>query len=253
MSNPITVYWASPAEYFGLSTGQDLSSPLNEKFSAPVKVLNKLRTYQNKTTPSQNSFACPAHNSMLKNVYLVDSVEDYTFNLVNAHQFSYKPFHNVLNEGGWDFVSPRECSLLDHTDVQLNLSWLFFASEPVIVRFTSPYLPAVSPAEGALLMCGEFDIGQWYRPFVLNYSVPKCVDTLTINKDKPLFFMEFKTDKNIIFKQYAVNGKLMDYSNACLTSPVSVGPEFSLEPRYNWLSSTITSTAIIEEIEKRLI
>jgi hypothetical protein len=186
---------------------------------------------------------------MLKNVYSVNAIQNYTFDLHQAHLTTRWPWFNHP----YDFVSPRKCSLDGYSDIEPTYSWLFFASEPVVARFTAPYLPTVSPADDSLLVCGEFDIGQWYRPFVLNYMVPKHVPYLTILKNNPLFFVEFKTDKNIIFKQYEVNDALNTYSNKCLRSPVEVGRSYTLEPRYEWLNETITANAIINEIEKVLV
>jgi hypothetical protein len=244
MSNDITVYWASPAIPKG-----NINTPLNFNFAEPTSVLNMLRDNKAKASQPQSSFACPAHNSMLKNVYSVNATENYTFDLEKVHSTTNWPWFNRP----YDFVSPRQSSLEGYSDIEPTYSWLFFASEPVVARFTAPYLPAVSPADGAMLVCGEFDIGQWYRPFVLNYMVPKHTPYLTIIKNNPLFFVEFKTDKNIVFKQYQVNETLNLYSNRCLRSPVEVGRSYTLETRYQWMNETITAKAIIEEIEGSLV
>ncbi len=244
MSNNITVYWAAPAvpkSFF--------QSPLNFNFSEPTKVLNVLRTNKTKEPQPQNVFSCPAHNSMLNNVYQVNSTQNYTFDLNQVHLTNSWPWYSH----SYDFVSPRKCSLEGYSDIEPAYSWLFFASEPLVARFTAPYLPTISPADGSFLVCGEFDIGQWYRPFVLNYMVPKHVPYLTVLKNNPLFFVEFKTDKNIVFKQYESTESLYDYSGRCIRSPVEVGRSYTLEPRYNWLHETITTKVIIDEIEKNLV
>lgn len=244
MSEDITVYWAAPAVPKGT-----YNTPLSYSFAEPTNVLNVLRGNKTKASQPQSSFSCPAHNSMLKNVYSVNSIQNYTFDLSEAHATTNWPFFNRL----FDFVSPRQCSLEGYSDIEPTYSWLFFATEPLVARFTSPYLPAISPAEGSIMVCGEFDIGQWYRPFVLNYMVPKHTPYLTIIKNDPLFFVEFKTDKNIIFKQYEVNETLSTYANRCLRSPVEVGKSYTLEPRYEWLNETITAGAIIDKIERSLV
>ena len=245
MSNEIIVYWASPAIPKNL-----FSSPLDFGFKEPTSVLDVLRKDKNKTPQPQSVFSCPAHKSMLKNVYSIDATENYTFNLARAHS---NPSTMPVVNSPYDFASPRQSGLDGYTDIEPAYSWLFFASEPLIARFTAPYLPAVSPAEGSFLVCGEFDIGQWYRPFVLNYMVPKHVPYLTILKNSPLCFVEFKTDKNIVFKKYEVNDILNLYSNKCLRSPVEVGRSYTLESRYEWLNEAITAKTIIYEIEKNLL
>lgn len=244
MTDDLTVYWASPAV-----PKNTTNTPLNFNFAEPISILNMLRSNKTKNPQPQSSFACPAHNLMLKNVYSINATENYTFDLNKAHSTLTWPWFNHP----YDFVSPRQSSLEGHSDIEPTYSWLFFASEPVVARFTAPYLPALSPAKNSMLMCGEFDIGQWYRPFVLNYIVPNYVPYLTITKNNPLFFLELKTDKNIVFKQYEVNDTLNDYSNKCLRSPVEVGRSYTLNPRYQWLNETITAKLIIDEIERSLI
>jgi hypothetical protein len=145
---------------------------------------------------------------------------------------------------------PRVPQLKGHIDIQYNLTWIMFASEPLLARFTAPYLPCVSPAPGVLLSAGEFDIGQWFRPYNLDYHVPLDVSSLTFKEDEPLFYMEAMTDRPIVLKRFNMTTPLRRMADECVRVSSMYGANKPLKYRYQQFMKSSTNKKVLKEIEK---
>lgn len=249
----ITVYW-SP-----------VILPEEESWSFyyrnPTPVLNPLRKIQNKSA-KDNFFSCPSVTDLFSNVYRVDCPIDLEINLNKEDMES--PYDTNLIGTGKDFVlisNDSKISLYKHRlnildnymTCILNLRWIFFADEPLTIRFTPPYFPSIVPAEGTLLASGEFDIGKWYRPILLDYHFPVKTEKLSFKENDPLFFIEFKTEKNIIFKRYHMSEKLLRMKDECMESPNRYGRYKTLKQRYLMASKSNFSSIVLTEIKKNLV
>jgi hypothetical protein len=147
----------------------------------------------------------------------------------------------------------RPPSIEGTSNIVYNMSWLMFADEPLVAKFTAPYFPATSPAKDVILSAGEFDIGQWFRDFNLDYHVPYGTKELNFEENQPLFYVEFKTDKKIILKRFMLTNEIRNLASECAESRNRYGSFFSLPQRYNMAKESKMSEQILSLIKQNTI
>lgn len=241
----ITVYW-SPSAFNKDDTNW------NFLFSNPVSALADLNIIRNKSL--KNMFTCPAYTQSMKNVFVFKNCLPERIQLdkeffIPKEEYPYNHFERskiLLSE-------QRPSSLENHINAIYNMGWLFFADEPVEARFTAPYFPTVSPAEGVMLATGQFNIGQWYRDFHLDYHIPYGTKELIFEEDQPVFYLEVRTDKKVVFKRYNLTKELRKVANECAASSDNYGRNKPLSHRYNMFNKSMSSERILSYIKQNLV
>ena len=249
----ITVYW-SPGAYIPEVESWSML------YQEPAHVLSSYNKIKNKES-SIALLRCPAHTGLMKNVFKVDNLlENHTIIPNEVHkeqelknQDNYGPPSIYNNLGKLQVKVERATSYTGYTNLILNMSWLFFADEPVVIRVTAPYFPAVSPGEGVILAAGEYDIGSWYRKINLDYHVPYTTTSLDFKVDQSLFYLEFKTTKKIVFKRYILTQELDNISKEVSTSPLTHGLFKPLSERYSLFKKAALKEQILKHIKDNLI
>jgi hypothetical protein len=245
----INVYWA-PSPYVTEETSWTYL------YSEPVSLLaelNKNRNKENKNT--KNIFSCPSYVDAMKNVYILKSAIDDTINIPEelfGSELNHYPF---VFDAGSKLIAQvnRPLSFNNHINIGYNLGWLMFADEPLEARFTAPYFPTISPANGVILSAGQMDIGKWYRDYTIDYHVPLGVKELIIKDNQPLAYIEFKTDKKIVFKRYQLTPTLRSIATELSSSGARYGFLKSLAHRYTKASEALIPQQVLTEIKKNLI
>lgn len=247
-SDTITVYWA-PANYNVQVQSQHLMYP------RPESILSFI--HGNKA-PDSVMQRCPAMKDTLDNVYVFKAAVDDKFSMKDADltfDFTKNPddfqFLNVDSKMG--VYKPRPSQLQGYTDVAYNLSWCLYASEPLVAKFSAPYYPPITPVRGALLAPGEFDIGRWFRPWNLDYHVPIGESEFEVRAGDPMFFVQFKTDKKIVFKRFEYSSELgvLGMENAKSHKLLPQGT--SLETRYTMAEEALQREMVMKYINQNLI
>lgn len=244
-SDVTTVYWTSPK--YMPSEGESWSF----LYSEPKKVINQLRSFKSddKNKNSSTIFACPAFKDSLKNVYAFYCQLDDQ--VVLPKNFNKDNLDKVQSKV--PILVPRETSLEGYFNISYDMAWIFFADKPLIARFTSPYFPTESPAPGSFLAVGEYDIGQWIRPYNLDYHIPIGTTELTFKVNSPLFFVEFFTDEPIVLKRFICTPQLNAISSECAQSPKRYGRFKTLKERYLMGKQALLKEQALFEIKKNLI
>jgi len=242
----ITVYWG-PAERLPYG---NRNSMLHRK---PESLLSFIH---GEKTPASQQQRCPAMKARLDNVYVFKAAVDDEFDIDPNQIKEYKDqeenfIYDTKSKAGVAHIRPT--NLKGYYNISYLVTWLFFASEPVMVKFTAPYYPAFSPIEGALLATGEFDIGKWLRPVALDYHVPNDVNHFAVKEGDPLMFVEFMTDKKIEFKKITPDDLLHSYSAEHVKSPKMHGENLPLEKRYEIADEADMPKMILSHIEKNLV
>jgi hypothetical protein len=244
-SDTVVVYWA-PSPY------QQKEESWSMLYAEPVNVLQQHRNNKDSESTTSNFFACPATTSLFFNTYQVNHQFDNLVILPEViPQGTSRPWVDTNSTIGL-FV-PRPPSLTGYDNLQYNMGWAFFAEEPLIAKFTAPYFPPQAPAERALLASGEFDIGSWYRPFNLDYHIPHNIKTLSFMKDDPLFYVEFKTNKKVLFKRYIFSETLDSLASESVAAPARYGRFKSLQDRYSMAKKSKIPELVLSEIKKNLV
>ena len=147
----------------------------------------------------------------------------------------------------------RNSSIEGHVNLTYNLSWSLFAEEPVVARMTSPYFPNTSPTKNSLLAFGEFDIGQWFRPFNLDYHIPYGSSSFEISPGDPLFFLELFTDKKIVFKRFVQTERMFAISREMAEARSRYARFSKLTERYHMFRQAKMREIVLAEIKKNLV
>lgn len=246
MRDTLTIYWA-PANF------SNKEASYNMAYRKPESLLNFI--HGNKFDDTIQT-QCPALKDTLNNLYVFKSSFDDEFDIdpEKLSQLGHDSEAEIIsNESLIGFNKFRPSQLKGYVSAMYNLRYLFFADEPVKVKFTAPYYPAITPVEGALMATGEFDIGRWYRPFDLDYHIPLTSTKFKIKENDPLFFMQVDTDKKVVFERYNMSDELINISLEMSESPLRYGKHKSLEDRYHAAEESMIPQIVLNEIRKNIV
>lgn len=246
-NNTITVYW-SPASF----TTQDKSWEL--LYPNPDSVFHEAvrqNTHGGKMTQ------CPAVKNFFKNTFSFKSAIDDEFiiptEITKAIANTSDSNVSIPTTSKLQLTKVRKTSFKDFVNVEYNMGWLFFASEPVLAEFTAPFFPSASPVPGALLSAGSFDIGSWFRPYNLDYHLPIEETNFSIKEGDPLFYLRILTDKKVNMQRFMLTPKLSSLANEMGTSSIRYGAFKKLQERYAMFKNASAGQIILSEIKKNLI
>jgi hypothetical protein len=238
---PLKVYWAP---VFDRDT-EDYTFLFNK----PETVFNNLLKLKNKDNMDETIFACPAFANMYKRMLTfsntVDSEYEYDFSNGKKHIskngdvaipiVSTRPF--VYNYGP-NFIMP--------------LTTIFFAEEPLKARLTPPYLHNSEFLKYGTIMSGEYDIGQWFRPFSFELQVWKDKGIIRFNENDALMYIEFFTDRPIELIRFNMSKELVELMKSVTTSRMVFGRS-TLAKKYERFKNIGMREKVLTEINKNLI
>jgi hypothetical protein len=256
---PLIVYWA-PATY---ESDQESWSFL---YTEPTSLFSEVTQMRATNVGADNIYACPAFKASTNNVFVIKNVvenvvsfpegflKDANDTIASNSNFSTNliPFGKNLESRVFLNVL-RKPSVKDHANVLYNMSWLFIAEDSVVAKITPPYYPQTSPANGAMLSIGEFDIGQWFRPFVLDYHIPMSTDKMTFLEGDDLCYIHFNTDRPIIFKRFMHTATIAKLQQECSEAGRRYGTFKPLTQRYAMAKKAKIKEQFISEIKKHLV
>ena len=238
---PIVIYW-SP--YIHDHNAPDWSY----LFPKPVSLFNDHIKYKNKDSKS-HLFMCPASATKMKKTLVFKSpmTFGYEYDFTDGNQHMDK----IGKESIYMYLA-REAMLTTGPSFKLGLGWSFFASESLEASFTSPFFHKAKYMESCSTVPGNFDIGQWYRPFSFEIQTWSNKGTIDFVEGEPLFYVEFKTDRPIIIKRYHQTELLTKYADSNMKTPEMFGFGQTLKTRYNRFRSIGMREKILHEIEKNV-
>lgn len=247
MSDELIIYWTPQA----FVTSKESWNLLYQK---PRNVYSELIDMSSTKSPIR---LCPATKDNLTKTFSIYSAleESIDFSDIDLEELDKNtPIQTNFNiRSVIALQKDRESSFPGYLNFSYNLSWLFFAEEPVIARFTAPYFPTSSPAQGAYLAPGQFDIGQWFRPFNLDYHIPYSTKSFNINTTDPLFFVEIFTNKKVVFKRFVKNAVIDNIATEMSSAPAIYTPFKKLSQRYDMFNKSQIREILLKEIKKEII
>jgi hypothetical protein len=241
----VTIYW-TPSRF------TEWEENWNFLYQDPVSTVVDLNTIRNKNV--KEMFACPSYVNSMKNVFVFKNVLPTNIELGDDF-YAPKPQYpfDYSGKSKVQLTNVRESSLEGYVNARYNMGWLLFSDEPVEVRFTAPYFPGSSPVEGAMLSTGEFNIGNWYRDYVLDYHIPIGAKEFILKEDQPLFYLEVKTNKKVVFQRYNLTQELRQIALECITSPKKYESNMPLSYRYDIFKKTASRERVLSYIKESLI
>lgn len=241
--NKTIVYWA-PAY---ITTGED-PQDWNMLYKEPVNLIKELKKDRNLEAKADNYLLCPAFSNIHKNTYVFKNSIEGDF------------FKNELgiwlskNENYISASEVREPTLNRSSLLTYNLQWIFFSEDPDLEMSVTPaYFHKTSYSGEGAFMPGRFNIGSWFREINADIQLWKDVDSIKINKNDPLYYANFNTDKEVVLKRFNMTSEMQTISKACRNYKMTFGEFSTLLQRYNDFKSSKTHKLILSMIEKNVL
>jgi hypothetical protein len=213
-----------------------------------------------------NVYACPAFKDTTRNVFVfknpVENIVTFPKGFLEAAAQEIAKHENYPTNSrsfGADLNSKiflnviRKSSFEGYANVFYNFMWLFVAEEPVIAKSTPPYYPHSSPADGAMLSMGEFDIGQWFIPFQLDYHIPMSTEKMTFLEGDDLLYLHILTDRPVVFKRFMRTPTIAQLQIECGAASARYGLFKPLTEKYVMAKKAKLREQMISEIKKNLV
>lgn len=210
-------------------------------YEGPEKLIKNLSANKNKenATPYGN---CKSFLEMFKNAYILKQPlsVDIDFSKKNENQTHAEWFA---------FKSP---SFNNAITVDYDVAWLFYSEDSIIMEMTPPYLHKYSSISQGYITSGSFDISKWLRPVTLAYQLFPEEKTLTLKAGEPAAYINFKTEKKIVLKEFRINQNILNITEGC-SSLKNIIPGLPLKNLYSRFTNGKIGKDIMKEITKNLI
>jgi hypothetical protein len=190
MSNSIVVYWASLEDEWMRAVEP---FPIYKDFAKKEKCIS-----------SKIEF-CPSFKKYLNNYFGLKSIYDYEFE-INENDFI------VSNKFDQAFYEKHvEVRSIDHKSFSFRQELIFFTEEKSLELSVgiNPFLEDNNITERCNIIPGTLDIGKWFRAIDFAFFLKNNYNSFKIKEDEVYSYINFNTDKKIIFKQFLPN----DYLN----------------------------------------
>jgi hypothetical protein len=244
----INVYWA-PA-YSIIDKNTNMMQDWSMLYPDPKNLFKHLSKSKAKDAGNSSFFSCPASQSIFKKTYAFQNVMNceyfYDFSGTNKKIDSISQESMYLQE-------VRNPNISDGPLFQTNLNYIFFADKPLDATFTAPFFSNSEYMKSGSPIPGEFDIGQWFRPYNIELQMWNTSGKLKFNAGEDLFYVKFNTDENIKLHRFYMSERLESYMLHCVHSRNIFGPFNPLKDRYLSFKNSRLKDAILKEINNNLV
>jgi hypothetical protein len=250
MKDTITIYWSSSL--------RDPSPPDQWYLKEPEPVKNYFvkNIPEDKNNSDMGFFGCPAAGAFLKNLFTFKANKNdkavwpagYLKSVANQYVGPLMNYGNNVT-----LRQSRKSAIDGYIDLIYDINYVMFADKPLTIRWSTPNYPPSAPSPGAMLISGEFDIGRWYRPAVLNWFVPVDNTEFEVKEGDDLFYFQALTDSKIVFQKFMMTDQIRELAQSFLRSIKRDGTGLTLEERYQIAEGRQSQESILAEIKKNLI
>ena len=189
--NTLTVYW-SP---FAIPEKVTYVNLLVEK---PQRLLKTL--YPTKKNSAQY-VTCTSAKELYKNTFVIKSPMSSDVRISSDGN----QYFTDDTKGIW-FV--QEDVLDNRIRIDLDFGYIFFAEESVEMSMYPPYLHKTKFMNTATVASGKFNISKWFRALSPSFILWENESTVSIEKDEPLAYLNFETNKKVILKQFELTKEI---------------------------------------------
>jgi hypothetical protein len=245
---PIIVYWAPEA-----TVKKEHQQIMLENSLRPVMLdIQKRRNKdyfgksQNPEDPLGNFYhMCTALHELTKNLFYVKAPFDVNIEFDNSGKMKSGQTYS-----GW--FKNRVTSLEGGVAADFDFNYMFFCEESLNVSITPPYLHQTSQPEYGFVSSVKWDIGSWFRPFIIIYQLWENKRSLYFKQDEPIAYLKFETDRDIVFKEYRINETILNIADSCLNHKFIL-PFESLDRLYSRFTQTSLKKRLLHEIKSNLV
>lgn len=232
------VYW-SPISFDSIlsNTYQDWSLLYYE----PQNLFTELHSKQNELTSGSNFFSCPSFSNLLKNIFILKNPISSHFKFVDNNIITQSDnyIHSYIDKGK---------SIIDNTLFTYKLNWIFFTEEESLdLSLTSPYFSNAKHLQYGAVTPGKIDIGKYFRHITLEYNLWEDIDEFKIEKEEPLAYVNFNTNKKVELVRFVMTDKLLRYASS-VANFTDIEPKIPLYKRYERFKRTSMKSLVMKEI-----
>jgi hypothetical protein len=245
---PIVVYWAPEAILEKEHQQIMLDIALKPVMSDIQKRRDKkiVQAGPNAEDPHANGYhKCTALHELTENMFYIKAPFAVDIEFDDSGKVKRGQSYS-----GW--FHDRVSSLKNGNSADFDLCYMLFCEESLNVSITPPYLHKTSQPEYGYVSAVKWDIGSWFRPFVLIYQLWEGKQRIYFEKDEPLAYITFDTKREIIFKEYKINETIINIANTCLKHKTII-PLETMQKLYDRFVKTSIKKRLISEIKKNLI
>ncbi len=192
-----------------------------------------------------NYQSCTALHEFTKNIFILKSPISAKVKVnENGEILHDQETSQLFNE--------RISSLENSFSVDFDMGIIFFSKESVNITITNPYMHKTSFLNEGYIVSGKYDISKWFRPIPIIYQLWEGNSEIHIEKNSPLAYLSFETEKKIKFTQFLITDKLINYAQSCMNHKV-IMPFEPLLRLYQKFEQSGLSRMVIKEIENHII
>jgi hypothetical protein len=244
----VNIYWAPAYDVIDYSTNKKVDWSMI--YPDPKNLFNNLSKEKRKDSGEVSLFSCPATKNFLKTVYAFQSA------MSSEYFYDFSNNNKTVKTISKEFVGIEHV----HNDsinagplLKISLGYIFFADKPLVATFTAPFFSNSEYTQYGTPVPGEFDIGQWFRPFSIELQMWNNSGKLKINAEEDLFYVRFNTKQNVKLHRFNMNEKLESHMYHCINYKNMFGPFRPLAERYVSFKNARLKDSILKEINENLI
>lgn len=243
-NDKVTVYWAPMAE----TTAGELQD-YSIAYSDPKLVYNELKKDISPLTAKsrENLLLCPALKDMFRNTYSFSSTAQANYEILAEQEARSRKEHGI------PIKEMRAASITGRAHLGLHLEWIFFSEESLELEITPPYFSDAPHMKDAVIVPGKFDIGSWYRPINAEFILGRDAKEFVIERDEPMFYARFMTDKKVELKRYYMTPELHALSVSCVNHRFTFGHAKPLSKHYETFRMSSLKKKILHHIKKNVV
>lgn len=217
----------------------------------PLSMFHELVKEKTTTNISDNIFfKCPAVSKLFKNTFIFKNQNRIDFEY--KYEYPNMEFYlkNHMSERPFVDIDP---SLSLGPQIAIPNSYLLFSEEPLMAKFTGPYFHKSGYMNYGSIYPGEFDIGKWFRQYNLQFQMWENSGKMIVEKNEPLFYVTFDTEKKINLIEFKQTEKIIEYAKYCIESPFTKGKHKRLFERYLDFNDDKMRELVLLEIKNNLM
>ena len=188
VSNVIIVYW-------GCIENEWMRS------SSPVHIIKNVMSDDRIKDIDLNR--CPSFQDHMKNIYGLKSLYDYTFTVDN-NDVKSDDYNQVF------FDAHVETRSIKNKCFSFKQKYIFITEEKSLNMSVgiAPFFEDNEILKRCSIIPGTLDIGKWFRMIDFAFFLKKDFDTFVIKEEDIFQYIQFHTDKKIVFKQFFINDNI---------------------------------------------
>lgn len=224
----------------------DKNTYVSMMMNAPIPLFKTLPKRATNRDALQNYINCRGLPNLYKNTFLVTSPINADISINTIDDKCYPS-----GEGSQFFIEENR-PFEDMNRIDLDFSYIFFSEESLEIAQIPPFIHKTTFSEDAFIASGSFDISKWFRPLFPSFIFWKDRSQLKLKKDEPLFYFDFKTEKNVVLKQFEFTQEIFEIMAGSI-SYRNANPLSSLQNLYDRFASSKKSKKLIKLIKENLI